>query len=77
MLAGLSIKEWVIVVTKRQARRKSKRVLMRQRRGTYIIEDPSHSSVVVIGKLWKSVVARAMKIFNINLPKGPPPGACA
>ena len=73
MLAGLSINVWVIGVTKRKARR----VLMRQRRGTYIIEDPSHSSVVVIGKLWKSVVARAMKIFNINLPKGPPPGACA
>jgi len=58
-------------------KRKPTKVLMRQRSGTYIIEDPSHSHVVIIGKLWTSVVARAEKIFNIILPKGPPPGACA
>jgi len=58
-------------------KRKTNTVLMRQRKGSYVIEDPNHSRVVVIGKLWKSVVARAEKIFNIILPKGPPPGACA
>jgi len=58
-------------------KRKDNTVLMRQRKGSYIIEDPSHSSVVVVGKLWKTVVAKAEKIFNIILPKGPPPGACA
>lgn len=62
------------------AKRKLTKVLMRQIRGNYIIEDPSHpeyGNVLVVGWLWKTVVAKAEKLFNITLPKGPPPGACA
>jgi len=58
-------------------RRKCIGVTYRQKKGTYILEDKKHSNVIVISKLWKSAVARAEKIFNTILPKGPPPGACA
>lgn len=59
-------------------RRKPTGVTYRQLKGTYIIEDKTHSNVVVISKLWKSAVERAEKIFNVILPKGPPPGGmCA
>jgi len=55
-------------------KRKHTSVAYRQVKGTYVIEDRSHSNVVIISRVWKIAVARAEKILNVVLPKGPPTG---
>ena len=55
-------------------KRKHTGVTYRQVKGTYVIEDRSHSNIVIISRVWKIVVARAEKILNVVLPKGPPSG---
>lgn len=47
-------------------------VQYRNRNGMYIVSDPAHSNVVLVGRLWTSVVARAMTLWGIILPKAPP-----
>jgi len=49
----------------------------RNRKGMYIVSDPKHSNIVVIGKKWAGVVKRVDRFLKVIIPSKPPGGTCA